>query len=216
LNTLLPTTKHRRGRRTARQERALAHPGTALVDVDALARDASIRGTDPIVLDIGFGSGEAVVALAEADPHTTIIAVDMHTPGIGDLLASISERGLVNIRVVEADVRLALEAIPEARLRGVRTFFPDPWPKKRHHRRRLITAPFAEAVSTRVAVGGFWHIATDWPDYALGIEETVAASTLWRGGVIPRPESRPMTRYERRGLAAGREPIDLWFERVAT
>lgn len=139
----------------------------------------------------------------------------MHTPGIGDLLASIAERGLGNIRVVDADVRLALEAIPEARLSGARTFFPDPWPKKRHHRRRLITAPFAEVLATRVALGGFWHIATDWPDYALAIEDAIASTSLWQGGVIARPESRPLTRYERRGLAAGRAPIDLWFERVA-
>lgn len=214
METLLPTTKHRRGRRTARQERALAHPGPSYVSLSDLAGDASLEGTHPIVLDIGFGSGEAVVALAEADPVTRIIAVDMHTPGIGDLLASISERGIGNVRVVEADVRHVLEAIPEGRLSGARTFFPDPWPKKRHHRRRLITPTFAEALATRVALEGYWHIATDWPDYALAIEEALAASPAWEGGVIPRPESRPLTRYERRGLAAGREPIDLWFERV--
>lgn len=214
MDTLLPTTKHRRGRRTARQERALTQPGPSHVLLSALAGDASMRGDDPVVLDIGFGSGEAVVALAEADPATTIIAVDMHTPGIGDLLASISERGLGNIRVVEADVRHVLEAIPEGRLSGARTFFPDPWPKKRHHRRRLITPAFAEALASRVTLRGYWHIATDWPDYALAIEEVLAASGLWKGGVIARPESRPVTRYERRGLAAGREPIDLRFERV--
>lgn len=215
MDTLLPTTKHRRGRRTARQERALADPGPAYVPLSALAHDDSLEGAAPVVLDIGFGSGEAVVALAEADPATTFIAVDMHTPGIGDLLASISERGLGNIRVVEADVRHVLEAIPEGRLSGVRTFFPDPWPKKRHHRRRLITPVFAETLGTRVALGGYWHIATDWPDYALAIEETLAASPLWVGGVIARPEWRPLTRYERRGIAGGRQPIDLWFTRVA-
>ena len=215
METLLPTTKHRRGRRTARQERALAHPGPWYVPLGEVAGEASIQGTGPIVLDIGFGSGEAVVALAEADPDTTIIAVDMHTPGIGDLLASISETGIGNVLVVEADVRHILEAIPEGRLRGARTFFPDPWPKKRHHRRRLITPAFAEALASRVAIGGYWHIATDWPDYALAIEEALAASPPWEGGVIERPEARPFTRYERRGLAAGRDPIDLWFERVA-
>lgn len=215
METLLPTTKHRRGRRTARQERALAEPGPAYVPLSALAGDASLEGTRPIVLDVGFGSGEAVVALAEADPDTTIIAVDMHTPGIGDLLASISERGIGNVRVVEADVRHVLEAIPEGRLSGARTFFPDPWPKKRHHRRRLITPAFAETLATRVVLGGYWHIVTDWPDYALAIEEALAASPPWEGGVIERPEARPFTRYERRGIAAGRDPIDLWFERVA-
>ena len=216
MNTLLPTTKHRRGRRTARQERALAHPGPAYIPLGALAEDASLKGAHPVVLDIGFGSGEAVVAFAEADLDSTIIAVDMHTPGIGDLLASISERGLGNIRVVEADIRLVLEYIPEGRLSGARTFFPDPWPKKRHHRRRLVSPVFAEALAARVALGGYWHIATDWPDYALAIEEVLATSPLWDGGVIRRPESRPLTRYERRGIAAGRQPIDMWFARVAT
>lgn len=214
MDTLPPTTKHRRGRRTARQERALADPGPSLVALSELAGDACLQGSHPIVLDIGFGSGEAVVALALADPNTTILAVDMHTPGIGDLLASIAERGLGNVRVVDADVRHVLEAIPESRLSGARTFFPDPWPKKRHHRRRLITSGFAGSLATRVARGGYWHIATDWPDYALAIEEAVTSSPPWRGGAIARPESRPLTRYERRGVAAGREPIDLWFERV--
>ena len=214
MDTLLPTTKHRRGRRTPRQERALAAPGEALVALADLSTDSTVTGRTPLVLDVGFGSGEAVVALAEADPDATIIAVDMHTPGIGDLLASIKERDLRNIRVVEADVRYVLAVIPAGRLSGARTFFPDPWPKKRHHRRRLVTPAFARELAQRVAVGGFWHLATDWPDYAVAIEECVAAAGVWNGGVIARPEWRPLTRYERRGLAAGREPIDLWFERV--
>ena len=214
MDTLLPTTKHRRGRRTPRQERALAAPGEALVALADLSTDSTVTGRTPLVLDVGFGSGEAVVALAEADPDATIIAVDMHTPGIGDLLASISERDLHNVRVVEADVRHVLAVIPAGRLSGARTFFPDPWPKKRHHRRRLVTTAFARELAQRVAVGGSWHLATDWPDYAVAIEECVAGSGVWNGGVIARPEWRPLTRYERRGLAAGREPIDLWFERV--
>lgn len=214
MDTLPPTTKHRRGRRTPRQERALAAPGEALVTLASLSTNPAITGSTPLVLDVGFGSGEAVVAMAEADPDTTIIAVDMHTPGIGDLLASITERDLRNIRVVEADVRHVLDAIPAGRLSGSRTFFPDPWPKKRHHRRRLVTTTFAQELSQRVATGGFWHLATDWPDYAVAIEECVAASGVWSGSVISRPDGRPVTRYERRGLAAGREPIDLWFERI--
>ena len=214
MDTLPPTTKHRRGRRTPRQERALAAPGEALVTLADLATDSTVTGGTPLVLDVGFGSGEAVVALAEADLDTTIIAVDMHTPGIGDLLASITERDLRNIRVVEADVRHVLGCIPVGRLSGARTFFPDPWPKKRHHRRRLVTTTFAHELAQRVAVGGFWHLATDWPDYAVAIEECVAASGVWSGGIISRPAWRPATRYERRGLAAGRDSIDLWFERI--
>lgn len=215
MDTLLPTTKHRRGRRTARQERALAAPGEALVALDDLPASPLLAGVQALVLDIGFGSGDAVIALAEAEPSVAILAVDMHTPGIGDLLASLTERGLPNVRIIDADVRHVLELIPDGRLSGIRIFFPDPWPKKRHHRRRLITARFAEDLARPVAPGGFWHIATDWPDYADAIEEAIASCASWRGGRIARPASRPQTRYERRGLAAGRLPIDLWFERVA-
>lgn len=215
MDTLLPTTKLRRGRRTARQDRALADPGEALVSLDGISLDRLVTGAGPLVLDIGFGSGEAVVSFAESDPRVGILAVDMHSPGIGDLLASITERSLANVRVVDADIRLTLERIPRGRLSGVRTYFPDPWPKKRHHRRRLVTSDFADALAERVATGGYWHLATDWPDYAVAIEEALAASHVWRGSRIPRPDWRPVTRYERRGLTAGRQAIDLWFERVA-
>ena len=208
---LLPTTKHRRGRRTARQEAALAASSPYLVALGGIP--ALVASVDSPVLDIGFGTGEAVVEYAVSDPGRCVIAVDMHTPGIGDLLASISERELRNVYVVDADVRLVLSCLPERSLGGVRTFFPDPWPKKRHHRRRLIQPRFASDVAARVQSGAFWHIATDWEDYATAIEEAVAESGVWSGGRIPRPESRPLTRYERRGIAAGRQPVDLLYVR---
>jgi tRNA (guanine-N7-)-methyltransferase len=214
MQTLPPTTKHRRGRRTPRQERALANPGPALVVLDELAEAPPVRGNRPLVLDIGFGAGEAIMALAAADPGTDILAVDMHTPGIGDLLASISEADITNVYVVDGDVRQLLDKLPDGRLSGVRTFFPDPWPKKRHHKRRLINAAFAAVLADKVDAGGYWHIATDWGEYADAIEQALAHSQAWRGGRIPRPDWRPQTRYERRGLAADRSPIDLWFERV--
>jgi len=164
---------------------------------------------------VGFGTGEAVIAYATADPSTRILAVDMHTPGIGDLLAGIEERGLTNVYVVEADVRPILtQAIPEGMLMGVRTFFPDPWPKKRHHRRRLIQRGFADQLAACCATGAVWHIATDWPDYAEHIASAVNSSIYWQGGIIDRPADRPVTRFERRGIAAGRAPIDLRFIRV--
>lgn len=211
---LIATTKHRRGRRTGRQERALADPGPALLSAASVGTHEPVQGDGPLILDIGFGAGRAVVAMAMADPATDIIAVDTHTPGIGDLLASIAEMDLRNVYVVHDDVRNLLDQIPRGRLSGVRTFFPDPWPKKRHHRRRLITRDFADALALHVRGGGFWHIATDWTEYAEAISEQVGASGAWRGGRIRRPNWRPETRYERRGRAAGRAPIDLWFERV--
>ena len=215
METLLPTTKHRRGRRTARQDRALASPGPALIPPAGMSEHPIMEGGRPLVLDIGFGAGEAVMALAVANPACDILAVDMHTPGIGDLLASISETDITNVYVVDGDVRQILDSLPNERLSGVRTFFPDPWPKKRHHRRRLIDASFAHALARKVQVSGFWHIATDWEEYADAIEERVTSTPAWRGGRIPRPDWRPQTKYERRGLAAGRSPIDLWFEKVA-
>lgn len=214
METFLPTTKHRRGRRTPRQARALADPGESLLTLASLHTDPLITGSGPVVLDIGFGSGEAVIPLAEADPGTAILAVDMHTPGIGDLLASLSERDVRNVRVIDADVRHVIAAVPPQGLAGVRTYFPDPWPKKRHHRRRLVTADFAHALAGCVVTGGTWHLATDWDDYALSIEESLSKSRAWVGGRIARPDWRPMTKYERRGIAAGRQPIDLWFVRV--
>jgi len=212
MEPLLPTTKHRRGRRTARQERALADPGPALLTVNALT-DGLSDGR-PVVLDIGFGTGEAVVAQARADPDTVILGVDMHTPGIGDLLASIHELDLTNVWIIDDDVRNVLEHIPTGRLTGVRTYFPDPWPKKRHHRRRLVTADFARAVAHRTRLGGFWHLATDWVEYAEHINDTVGACSEWRGGIVGKPHDRPTTKYERRGIAAGRTATDLWFERI--
>lgn len=214
MDTLLPTTKHRRGRRTARQERALADPGHALVPLDRIVQDALITGSQPLILDIGFGSGEAVTALLQSQPGVAILAVDTHTPGIGDLLASIHEQALTDIRIVEADVRHVLPALPPGRLIGVRTFFPDPWPKKRHHRRRLVTTDFADRLAACVALGGHWHLATDWEEYADAMQDAIDASPHWTGGRIARPEWRPVTRYERRGVSAGRRAIDLWFERV--
>ena len=209
---LLPTTKHRRGRRTARQEAALASGSPFLIEAGSLAR--LLTSGQRWVLDIGFGTGEAVVAYAEADPETFNLAVDMHTPGIGDLLASLDERGISNVRIVDADVRTVLADMPSGCLAGVRTFFPDPWPKKRHHRRRLINSDFARLLAERVQAGGTWHIATDWPDYAEHIEAAVSVVPEWRGGRASRPAHRPQTRYERRGLVAGRTPIDMVFERT--
>lgn len=215
MESLLPTTKHRRGRRTARQQAALDRCSPYLLGGPLPDLTDVLDDSTPLVLDVGFGTGEAVIAYAAADPATRILAVDMHTPGIGDLLASIDELGLSNVYVVEADVRpLLTHAIPEGRLVGVRTFFPDPWPKKRHHRRRLIQVDFADQLAACCATGAVWHIATDWPDYAEHIASVVTSSISWQGGIIDRPADRPVTRFERRGIAAGRDPIDLRFVRA--
>jgi tRNA (guanine-N7-)-methyltransferase len=226
---LLATTKRRRSRITPRQADALARSRACASAGEAtplvlLLEDPSRLSTPwssilapgtAIILDIGFGTGEPVEALALAEPEFGIIAVDVHTPGIGDLLHRIEAGGYRNIAVIEADVRAFLPHVPEQSLAGVRTFFPDPWPKARHHRRRLVTADFAEALAERVTSGGFWHLATDWPDYVDHILAVLDDCPSWSGGVIPRPHWRPITRYERTALAEGRTPVDLWFERRA-
>lgn len=210
----VPTTKHRRGRLTPRQIRGLGSSSPWLIPAQALP-DALAAWSGEVVADIGFGTGEAVAELAREEPGRLVLAIDMHTPGIGDVLARLAEEGLGNVRVVDADAREVLELhVPAGTLAGVRTFFPDPWPKKRHHRRRLIQPSFVETVAAAVQPGGFWHLATDWSDYADAICGILEASPRWRGGVIERPSWRPTTRYERRGELAGRAPIDLWWIRV--
>jgi tRNA (guanine-N7-)-methyltransferase len=222
---LLATTKKRRSRITARQAEALDGGCTRLVRVSAHAPEVDLAALRDVlilldeksewILDIGFGTGEPVERSALDEPERSIIAVDLHTPGIGDLVSRIESANLANIVVIEADARQVLPALPLGGLGGVRTFFPDPWPKKRHHRRRLVNEDFARELARYVQPGGFWHLATDWLDYADQIEGTISASGLWHGGRIPRPDHRPVTRYERNALAAGRDAIDLWFERTS-
>lgn len=211
---VVPTTKHRRGRITPRQARALASGSSSLVPLEELA--ALLAGRPgPVVVDIGFGTGDVVEHYARCEPDRLVVAVDMHTPGIGDLLARISEGPLDNVVVVQADAREVLsQGITAGRLTGVRTFFPDPWPKARHHRRRLIRGDFPTLVARAVQPGGFWHIATDWQDYADEMEAVISSSGLWTGGTVPRPADRPETRYESRGRREGRAPIDSWWTRT--
>jgi tRNA (guanine-N7-)-methyltransferase len=219
-STLLATTKRRRSRITPRQAEALAAGSDRLLHLVSDPPGLSVDIGDlfptgtPLILDIGFGTGEPVEILARQEPDSGVIAVDLHTPGIGDLLHRIESGGLDNVVVLEADIRVLLPLLPAQSLAGVRTFFPDPWPKKRHHRRRLVTSEFASNLAERVIPGGFWHLATDWPDYAEQIASVVPASGLWSGGVIARPEHRPITRYESYAQQSGRTAIDLWFERI--
>jgi tRNA (guanine-N7-)-methyltransferase len=223
--SLLSTTKRRRSRITSRQAAALDRGSPRLVRLDAAATDLGLTAIPSLlehladssrwVLDIGFGTGEPVEQSARRDPDTAIIAVDVHTPGIGDLVHRIENEHLTNVVVVEGDVRQLLPALPPEGLAGVRIFFPDPWPKKRHHRRRLVNASFATELARYVQPSGFWHLATDWPDYADHMEVAIAESGRWRGGRIARPDQRPVTRFERNALAAGRPAIDLWFERMS-
>jgi len=169
----------------------------------------------PVVAEIGFGTGAATVELARREPDVGILAIDVHTPGVGDLLHRLVQHDLHNVRVMEADAITVFNTYlqPEC-LAGVRTFFPDPWPKARHHKRRLIQPSHVTRIAHRVRPGGFWHLATDWEPYAEVIAEVFEADPQWTGGVIPRPD-RPVTRYEQQALDAGRSVMDFRFTKIA-
>ncbi len=170
--------------------------------------------TDAVVLDIGFGGGEGLIDLAAARPHEAIVGLDVHTPGVASVVEAIEDNGWQHVRVVEGDVLELLPRIPDESLAGVRLYFPDPWPKQKQRHRRLARPDVITQLVDRLRIGGTLHVATDIADYATQTLVVCAAEPRLRGGVVPRPEWRPVTRFERRGLAAGREPIDMIFERT--
>ncbi|MFI1967187.1 tRNA (guanosine(46)-N7)-methyltransferase TrmB [Streptomyces pathocidini] len=212
----------RRGRVTVGQGEALRRlwPTWGL-DIDGASRldlDQLFDGL-PVILEIGFGMGEATARMAAADPGTGILAADVHTPGQGNLLALAERNGLTNVRVANGDAIILLrEMIEPAALAGLRVFFPDPWPKKRHHKRRLIQPEFIELAVTRLRPGALLHCATDWEPYAEQMLEVLSAcpdleNTQPDGGYAPRPPFRPLTKFESAGLGKGHVVHDLTFVR---
>ncbi|WP_062208842.1 tRNA (guanosine(46)-N7)-methyltransferase TrmB [Streptomyces sp. NBRC 109706] len=191
------------------------------VEIDGRTRldPAELLDGRPVVLEIGFGMGEATAEMAAADPDTGVLAADVHTPGQGNLLRLAERAGLDNVRVANGDAILLLrEMLPERSLAGVRVFFPDPWPKTRHHKRRLVQPAFVELVASRLVPGGTLHCATDWEPYAEAMLEVLDASEAFEntapdGGFAPRPAHRPLTRFERQGLAKGHRVRDLVHRR---
>lgn len=217
----------RAGRVGSGQARALAEVGprcllhfqTQVVDLDAVfGRAASESGPAPHVLEIGFGMGEGLAETAAAHPDTDFLGVEVHTPGVGALLKQVGERGLTNVRVIQHDAVEVLERMiaPDS-LAGVRVFFPDPWHKKRHHKRRLIRAPLVALLASRLAPGGYLHLATDWEDYAAQMLAVLSAEPLLANtgtDFVPRPDTRPLTKFEQRGLRLGHGVWDLLFRRI--
>jgi tRNA (guanine-N7-)-methyltransferase len=212
-----------RGRATPAQRQAVERLWPRWgVELDGRSRLdlGELFGGLPVVLEIGFGMGEATAEMAEADPHTGILAVDVHTPGQGALLRQVERRGLSNVRVADGDALILLrDMLAPAALAGIRIFFPDPWPKKRHHKRRLVQPAFVELAASRLAPGAPLHCATDWEPYAEQMLEVLSASPSLAnaapgGGYAPRPAARPLTRFERQGLAKGHVVRDVIFRRV--
>ena len=200
-----------RRRVTSGQADALARLLPAFgIDVTVPFTPAQVFGrTAPLVLEIGSGMGEATAAMAAADPGRDVLAVEVHTPGLGTLLRRIEDAGLTNVRVLEGDARDVLaDLIAPGSLDEVRVFFPDPWPKARHAKRRLVTSSFADLVASRLRPGGRLHVATDWASYAAQVEQVLASSAEY--DVVARDRgARPVTRFEQRGLDAGRQPHDV-------
>lgn len=210
----------RAGRIGPGQARALAELGPRFVlpyRAAALDFAAAFGRRAPVVLEIGFGMGDATAHIARALPGTDFLGVEVHEPGVGALLKRIGELGLENLRLLQHDaVDVVEHMIAPASLAGVHVFFPDPWHKKRHHKRRLIQPPFVARLASRLAPGGYLHLATDWEPYAQQMLEVLSAEPLLANtaeAYAPRPAYRPPTKFEQRGLALGHGVWDLVFRR---
>jgi tRNA (guanine-N7-)-methyltransferase len=210
----------RPGRLTPAQQRALQHdlPSRSLSPALDDAR-MSFDTDAPLIVEIGFGNGEALALMAASEPQHNFLGIEVHEPGVGSLVQQLVRQELSNVRVAMRDAIEVLESqIPPASLAQVRIYFPDPWPKKRHHKRRLIQPPFVTQIATRLKPGGLLHLATDWAPYADWMLEVIAGCGEFRNLGDPwvdRPAWRPETRFERRGLKRGHDIFDLLYERVA-
>jgi len=169
------------------------------------------------ILEIGFGMGETTASIAQAHPELDFIAVEVHTPGVGGLLKRLEEDSILNVRIVQHDaVEVVEHMIAPRSLSGAHIFFPDPWPKKRHHKRRLLQPAFVRTLADRLAPGGYLHVATDWQNYAEQILSTLRDEPLLvntASDFAPRPAHRPLTKFERRGLELGHGVWDIVFRR---
>jgi len=215
----------RTGRTTVGQVKAFADVGPQFLLPYAAAPadfEAMFQRQAPTVLEIGFGMGEATAHIAALMPEKNFLCCEVHTPGVGALLKRISEQGLANIRILQHDaVEVIDNMLPPASLDGVHIFFPDPWHKKRHNKRRLIQAPLIAKLAARLKPGGYLHCATDWQPYAEQILEVLSAEPLLRntadasqGGYAPKPAYRPLTKFENRGIKLGHGVWDVVFVRA--
>jgi tRNA (guanine-N7-)-methyltransferase len=213
----------REGRITPAQQRAFAaHWARFGLDFIGVPRDfdALFARPAPRVLEIGFGNGEALAWAGAHDPARDYLGIEVHRPGVGRLLNALAAQDIRNVRIWNHDaVEVLQREIPPFTLDEVRIWFPDPWPKKRHHKRRLIQPAFAALLATRVKPGGLLHLATDWPEYAAHMQDALAACADWRlrqgeSGEAMRPAWRIETRFEQRGIALGHPVTDLLYDRV--
>jgi tRNA (guanine-N7-)-methyltransferase len=213
VRSFVPRRRKLSAARSARLEPLLARWSLPL-NGPPLDLTAEFGTGGPFVLEIGFGAGEGLIALAEARPDECVIGVDVHTPGLGAVVVAIDDHDWANVRVVDGDVLELLERIPAASLDEIRILFPDPWTKRRHRPRRLVRPAVVARLVDRLRVGGVLHVATDIDDYAAQVEQVCADDGRLTGGRVDRPEWRPVTRYEQRGIEEGRTAVDLVFRRT--
>jgi len=175
----------------------------------------------PLTLEIGFGMGASLFEQARQHPERNFLGIEVHRPGVGSLLAKVDEAGLSNVRVSTHDaVEVLKQQIPADSIDRLQLFFPDPWPKKRHHKRRIVQTDFVELVRTRLVIGGVFHMATDWQNYAEHMLEVMSRAEGWRnlspsGDYMPQPTDRPVTKFQQRGERLGHGVWDLMFAREA-
>ncbi len=210
----------RQGRMSPAQQRALDTllPKFGIAYAPALLDYAAVFGrVAPVIVEIGFGMGETTAALAAANPQNDYLGIEVHGPGVGALLNRVNAAGLANVRVIQHDaVEVVASLLPLASLAGIHVFFPDPWPKKRHHKRRLLQPALVHALAQRLAPGGYLHAATDWDEYAQEILATFSAEPSLENTTAdyaPRPAWRPRTKFEVRGVKLGHGVRDIVFRR---
>jgi len=207
-----------RGSRITQAQRAAKDELQAMYGIAVEEKKVNLAEIFPtsekIILEIGFGMGEATAIIAKNHPNNAYIAVDVHPPGIGKLLGRIVDNGLTNLRVIEDDVHIVLpHMFEDESLDAIHLYFPDPWPKKKHNKRRIVNEGFLALIHPKLKKGGYIHIATDWVPYAISMQEVFAASSLFTGGVIEKPESRPVTRFEGQGIDKDHQVTDLMYFR---
>jgi tRNA (guanine-N7-)-methyltransferase len=211
----------REGRITRGQQHALQvlWPRYGLETTTCLDLDAVFGRTAPRTLEIGFGNGDTLLTMAADQPETDFIGIEVHRPGVGRLLRELEQRALGNVRVIREDaVPVLRDCLPDNCLDRLLLFFPDPWHKKRHHKRRIVQADFIELLAKKIKPGGILHMATDWENYTEYMLAIVGGSTAFRncagpGNSSPRPDYRPTTKFEQRGQRLGHGVWDIMFER---
>lgn len=175
----------------------------------------------PLIVEIGFGNGDCLVDIAKKNPQINFLGIEVHRPGVGHLVLQLERQGLTNVRIYEHDaIEILEQRIPDLGLHAVHLFFPDPWQKRKHHKRRIVRPEFVELLGRKLETGGYFHAATDWEDYAKAMLVNLSrtdyfANSSPTGDFFPRPDYRPMTKFEKRGLRQGHEVFDLVFKKIS-